>query len=245
MTEVTTGNGVVNTVTTCEVGADSAFHDDGVTQYQGAEVDCYCPTASRTMDTTGAMPSPIATRQMGKSARQRLIRLVMQKIVQPISIGVVLSISHSFTFDDPHTVSNQEVVVESPLFDELDNDGDGYIECTGFDIALFQSSGSDQASIIGGSDCDDYDDVTHLPASEIGDGQYNDCDNSEYSDDGAPADEADVDGDGFVECAHPVTMLPGATVTPNPMLVVPIIEMPMVAIVTDLRRDDGSPICYL
>ena len=35
MTEVTTGNGVVNTVTTCVVGADSAF-DDGVTQYQGA-----------------------------------------------------------------------------------------------------------------------------------------------------------------------------------------------------------------
>ena len=105
--------------------------------------------------------------------------------------AVVLSISHSFTFDDPHTVSSQEVLVTSP-FDELDNDGDGYIECTGFDLALFQSSGSDQAfSIVGGSDCDDYDDVVYPAATEFCDGQYNDCDDASYSADGAPDDEVD------------------------------------------------------
>ena len=74
--------------------------------------------------------------------------------------------------------------------DEVDDDGDGYVECAidgdGWD-------GSNPA-ILGG-DCGDSDDTVNPGASELCDGQDNDCAG------GVPSNETDDDGDGYVECS--------------------------------------------
>jgi hypothetical protein len=71
--------------------------------------------------------------------------------------------------------------------DEIDHDGDGYLECgpwSGFD-----------PNVLGGGDCEPLVAGVHPGASEICDGLDTDCTN------GVPADEVDSDGDGFVGCA--------------------------------------------
>ena len=73
--------------------------------------------------------------------------------------------------------------------DEVDDDGDGYVECT------WDSGGWDgTVSVVGDEDCDDTDALEYPSAAEICDGQDNDCDGS------LPTDESDDDGDGYVEC---------------------------------------------
>ena len=76
-----------------------------------------------------------------------------------------------------------------PSEDEIDDDGDGYIECT-YDASTWIGD----TSIIGGDDCNDFDESVFPNASEICDGQINTCGNT------LPSDETDDDGDGFVEC---------------------------------------------
>jgi len=71
--------------------------------------------------------------------------------------------------------------------DEVDNDGDGYVECT-------LNGGWDGAGTKLGDDCDDGDATENPGAVEICDGQANNCDGS------IPSDEVDDDGDGYVEC---------------------------------------------
>ena len=70
--------------------------------------------------------------------------------------------------------------------DELDNDGDGYVEC---------SVSTPWSGIIGGGDCDDTTASISPNASELCDGIPNVC--------GAtlPSTETDDDGDGYVECS--------------------------------------------
>ncbi|HTH04810.1 MAG TPA: MopE-related protein, partial [Ilumatobacteraceae bacterium] len=69
---------------------------------------------------------------------------------------------------------------------ESDRDGDGYVACAPW-------SGTDPA-ILGGGDCGPVNPATHPGALEICDGQDNDCDGS------VDAEEADLDGDGYVAC---------------------------------------------
>ncbi len=71
---------------------------------------------------------------------------------------------------------------------ESDDDGDGYVDCS------VDSGGWDGSAITGGDDCDDADSTVHPSASELCDGQLNDCDSS------LSGDEIDNDGDGYVEC---------------------------------------------
>ena len=73
--------------------------------------------------------------------------------------------------------------------DESDGDADGYVECT------LDADGWDGTGSPGGDDCDDTDETIYPPASELCDGQLNDCEGS-----GLPSDESDDDGDGAVEC---------------------------------------------
>ena len=73
--------------------------------------------------------------------------------------------------------------------DEIDNDEDGFVECS-IDI-----NGWDGVSIFNGNDCDDSDDSIYPSAPELCDGQVNACGTSLSS------NEIDNDGDGSVECS--------------------------------------------
>ena len=79
---------------------------------------------------------------------------------------------------------------------EVDNDGDLYVECTIVRAGDWQGP----IDIIDGGDCDDTDPWAadgHPGATELCDGVFDDC--SAGPD--LPADEVDDDGDGYVECA--------------------------------------------
>ena len=76
-----------------------------------------------------------------------------------------------------------------------DDDGDGYVEC-----AL-----TNGYPWVGGTepeyeDCDDTDAVVYPTATELCDGQYNNCSEPLYDALTPPSDEQDTDGDGYVEC---------------------------------------------
>ena len=98
--------------------------------------------------------------------------------------------------------------------DELDEDGDGYVECT-----YTAGDWAGDADVVGGDDCDDEDDSVYPAAAEVCDGQYNDCEDGTYSDSSAPDDEEDGDGDGFVECVRYPTVAwnPADGISPDPL----------------------------
>ena len=73
--------------------------------------------------------------------------------------------------------------------DEIDDDGDGYVEC-----AYDGSNWTGDTTIIGGEDCNDFDASVFPNAPELCDGQINTCGSP------LPSDEVDNDGDGYVEC---------------------------------------------
>ena len=72
--------------------------------------------------------------------------------------------------------------------DEEDDDSDGYVECT------VDSNGWDGSTITGGEDCLDTDDTVYPGATELCDGQDNDCDGA------LDSTEEDLDQDGWVVC---------------------------------------------
>ncbi len=78
---------------------------------------------------------------------------------------------------------------------EQDGDGDNQVSCTGW-------SGS---SALASGDCDDSNAATYLGALEVCDQLDNDCDTL------VPADEADDDGDQYVECPTWVGTNPSVT----------------------------------
>jgi hypothetical protein len=70
--------------------------------------------------------------------------------------------------------------------DEIDDDGDGFVECSSW-------SGTDP-TVAGGGDCDDTNFEFHPGAAEICDGLDTNCNGT------VPANEVDQDGDGWVAC---------------------------------------------
>ena len=74
---------------------------------------------------------------------------------------------------------------------EVDNDGDGYIECDGWQTEGWLSP--DPVPLVG-IDCDDTDTSVNPGAVELCDGLSNTCAEE------VPADEVDHDGDGYVAC---------------------------------------------
>jgi len=73
--------------------------------------------------------------------------------------------------------------------DEVDNDGDDFVECSPW-------VGADTS--LDGSDCDDTAGSVFPNATELCDGIANDCNDPDYP---TVSDETDDDGDDFVECA--------------------------------------------
>jgi len=78
----------------------------------------------------------------------------------------------------------------------LDGDGDGY----GLVSASIQQCTLKDGYVASSSDCNDDDSTVYPGATELCDGQYNNCSDAGYDADGAPADETDNDVDGYVEC---------------------------------------------
>ena len=72
---------------------------------------------------------------------------------------------------------------------EIDNDGDGYIECDA-EGQLWKGEGS----VLGGNDCDDEINTVYAGAQEICDNRDNDCDGS------LSYEESDYDSDGAIIC---------------------------------------------
>ena len=83
--------------------------------------------------------------------------------------------------------------------DEIDDDGDGYVDCA-LDVDPLQWE-DPSVTILGGGDCNDSDDESYPGAPEKCNGAV-----ESYSGDGlcvdiVPSDEFDDDGDGYVECS--------------------------------------------
>ena len=85
----------------------------------------------------------------------------------------------------------------TPLDDERDDDGDGFVECT-LDVAplLWEDPNS---HISGGEDCDDTRSYRYPNAPERCNGLFDRCEDLNLHG-GFPSDEVDDDGDLFVEC---------------------------------------------
>jgi hypothetical protein len=84
---------------------------------------------------------------------------------------------------------------ESVPADERDNDGDRYVECTGWN-----DTQGDQPLIIGGGDCNDGDSQTFPGAPEVCDRVDTDCDGIEDLGDADLDFGFDTDGDGLLDC---------------------------------------------
>jgi len=151
--------------------------------YYGAEVDCYCPNDSCQIDVLSNGLSDCLTPR-GETCIP----------TDSINVGFADNCVDGFTVSHTFTLGNGSALTRP--FDEMDNDGDGYVECT-YQPAIWLGS----FSVVGGLDCDDYDDAVYPTAQEVCDGQYNNCLNN-YVVNGAPANEVDNDGDGWVECAR-------------------------------------------
>ncbi|MFT4975619.1 MAG: hypothetical protein ACI8S6_001506, partial [Myxococcota bacterium] len=77
-----------------------------------------------------------------------------------------------------------------------DSDGDGYGDAS----TTIDSCAAPSGYTTDSTDCDDTDAVVYPTATELCDGQYNDCDDAGYSATAAPAAEVDGDTDGYVAC---------------------------------------------
>ncbi len=81
----------------------------------------------------------------------------------------------------------------TPLATEYDDDSDGYVECS-IDAGGWDGSFTSGFSAMGGGDCDDSESTIFPSATELCDGQDNDCDGT------VPSNELDGDADGYVAC---------------------------------------------
>ena len=111
---------------------------------------------------------------------------------------------HEGAEDDAGDAVDEDCSGYLNCYADVDDDGHGDPDSTGEDSDSPTASGGVSSTGCGASstdgwdddddDCDDLDDTVHPLATELCDGQDNDCDGS------LPSDEDDDDGDGYVEC---------------------------------------------
>ena len=152
----------------------------------GAEVDCYCPSADCQLDVLGNGASDCVTPEGATCVPSDSVAVGYADQCMTGSRG--FTVSHTFVSSNGNSLTRP--------FDETDNDGDGYVECEYISEAWLGSF-----SVIGGEDCDDYDDAVYPSALEVCDGQFNNCANN-YVENSAPVNEMDDDGDGWIECVR-------------------------------------------
>ena len=92
--------------------------------------------------------------------------------------GLAGEFYHSFVDDNGTPITKP--------FDEIDNDGDNYVECDAFDPVAWAAAGG-SFSVLGGNDCYDNDEWVFPGATEYCDGQFNDCDALAYNPDAVRA----------------------------------------------------------
>ena len=173
------------------------------TDYHGAEVECYCPTTDCQLDVLANGASDCLTPDgdvcipasviNGISADDCLTIEPHLRASSTVHTGV-LTVQHTFQ------ASTGTNLASRPL-NETDNDGDGFVECE-----YISASWLGSFSVVGGLDCDDFDDAVYPGAAEVCDGQYNDCSNN-YVENSAPVDELDDDGDDWVECVRDIDVV--------------------------------------
>ena len=158
------------------------------TQLYGAEVECYCPTSDCQLDVTADAVNDCYAPNGSECQALSDSNGFAQDCLSNLPSTTVV-VEHEF-------LDANNVQIDQP-WDEIDNDNDGYVECTQFDLSTYRTGGG-SFSVVGGLDCDDYDSVVYPTATEYCDGQFNDCEAIAYTATGAPADEVDDDGDGYV-----------------------------------------------
>ncbi|MEC8380306.1 MAG: putative metal-binding motif-containing protein [Myxococcota bacterium] len=154
--------------------------------YKGAVPDCYCATTNCLSDTNsdGVVDCYTPTGD------------ICDANYNSDATGFESCVS-----DDSDLQFSQ--VLGTDPFEEVDNDGDNYVECTEFDLTTWRDQGG-SVLVVGGSDCDDLDENVYPTAVELCDGQLNACpsDPADYVATDLPTTEIDDDGDGFVDCSR-------------------------------------------
>ena len=171
--------------------ADASTDPFPGTNLFGAEVDCHCPTTDCQLDVTGDAVNDCYTPD-GQvcGALSDSSGFAQDCLTNPSSTIVV--VAHQFLDDNNNPIDQP--------WDEIDNDGDNYVECDQFDLSTYRSGGG-SFNVVAGLDCDDYDAFVYPTATEYCDGQFNNCEDiMMMQGPTAPTDEVDDDGDGFVEC---------------------------------------------
>ena len=154
------------------------------TDYFGLEVECYCPTEDCQLDINGDGETDCYT--------------PTGDVCAVADDGTGLAATCAFGDPIPFLFTNRDGNPLTAPMNETDNDGDGFVECEYFDDVWIGVPGD---GVTGGSDCNDGDVIVFPGATEYCDGQFNNCSDLTYDINGAPNDESDLDGDGYVECA--------------------------------------------
>ncbi len=170
------------------------------TDHYSAEVDCYCPTVDCIVDQDNDKTSDCYTADgalcpideidtdddgYADDCLENYIPLNPGASSLSNTLSIALDLGYDLDDDAPPG--------------ETDNDGDRYVECEDYAEDAWYGS----PVVEGGSDCDDLNSwakKVYVGAKELCDGVFNDCSDEAYEEDGAPSDETDDDGDGFVDC---------------------------------------------